>query len=136
MKITFLIAFLAGFLFVSAQKKEKKIRSYLPAKNREMKKDASRFSDVPNKKNISLLYVTDADKILYGTPCATKETHRMGFEYIVEPKNGLESKTRKGKFLNNLGVKMKMIITRSPFWKLILNNRIKKCKQQTGDFVG
>lgn len=90
----------------------------------------------PKRKNISLLYVGSADNILYGNACATYETHRMGFEYIVEPPNGLESKTRLGKRLNNLWVKTKLVVTRSPFWKLVLNNRIKKCRRQTGDFVG
>jgi len=136
MKVTFSIILLIGFLFVSAQRKEKKVRDYLPTENLEMTKDANRSSNAPKRKNISLLYVKDADRILYGNPCATKETHRIGFEYIVEPKNDFESKTRKGKFLNNLGVKTKLIVTRSPFWKLILNKRIKKCRQQTGDFTG
>ncbi|GAB4245810.1 MAG: hypothetical protein Tsb0034_24520 [Ekhidna sp.] len=101
-----------------------------------MKKDANKASNRPKRKNISLLYVPTADKILYGNPCATEETHKMGFEYIVEPRNGMESKTVKGKFLNNLWVKTKLVVTRSPFWKLILNNRIKKCRRQSGDFVG
>ncbi|MBC6400153.1 MAG: hypothetical protein GDA51_09620 [Ekhidna sp.] len=136
MKVIFLIVFLAGLLFVSAQKKQKEVRDYLPTENMDVKKDANKPFNAPDRKNISLLYVKDANKILYGNPCAITETHQMGFEYIVEPKNGFESKTRKGKFLNNLGVKTKLVITRSPFWKLILKNRIKKCRQQTGDFVG
>ena len=90
----------------------------------------------PKRKKIMIIYVPDASKILYGNPCATFETHRMGFEYVVEPRNGMESKTWKGKFLNNLGVKTKLVVTRSPFWKLILKKRIKKCREQSGDFVG
>ena len=119
-----------------AQKKEKTVREYMPTDNLEAKKDANRASNAPERKRIALLYVGDANKILYGNPCATKETHRMGFEYIVEPKNGRESKTRKGKFLNNLWVKTKLVVTRSPFWKLILNKRLDACRRQTGDFVG
>ena len=60
----------------------------------------------------------------------------MGFEYLVEPARLPGSKTWKGKFLNNLWVKTKLVVTRSPFWKLILNNRIKKCRKMSGDLVG
>ncbi len=122
--------------FLLAQKREKSVRDYLPTDNLENRKDANKASNRPQRKNISLIYVGSASNILYGNACATAETHRMGFEYIVEPTNGLESKTRVGKTLNNLWVKSKLVLRRSPFWKLTLNNRIKKCRRQTGDFVG
>jgi len=121
---------------LSAQKKEKPVRDYLPTDNLDMGKYGGSAANAPDRKKIALLYVKNGDKIFYGNPCATKETHRMGFEYIVEPKNGLESKTRTGKFFNNLLLKTKLFVTKSPFWKLILNKRIKDCRQQTGDFVG
>lgn len=130
----FVFAILSTGLF--AQKKQKAVSDYLPTENLESRKDANKASNRPARKNISLIYVESADGILYGNACATSETHRMGFEYIVEPSNGLESRTGTGKFLNNLWVKSKLVIRRSPFWKLTLNNRIKKCRRQTGDFVG
>jgi len=136
MKGVLFITFSIGFLSLSAQKKVKPVQEYLPTENLEMRKDANKSSNAPDRKRIAILYVKNANKILYGNPCATKETHRMGFEYIVEPRNGLESKTRKGKFLNNLWVKTKLVVTRSPFWKIILNKRIKDCRMQTGDFAG
>ena len=131
----FLLVIVAGHLSY-AQGKDKSVASQLPTENLAFRKDANKAANRPKRKKISLLYVSDADKILYGNPCATEETHKMGFEYIVEPKNGFESKTRKGKFLNNLWVKTKLVVTRSPFWKLILNKRIKECRRQSGDFVG
>jgi len=136
MKNVLILIFLLLSIIGFSQKKEKPVKDYLPTENLESRKDANKSSNRPKRKNISLIYVEDANNILYGNPCATLETHRMGFEYIVEPKNGLESKTRKGKFLNNLWVKTKLVFTRSPFWKLILNSRIKKCRKQSGDFVG
>lgn len=129
------VLFLAGG-DLSGQKREKTVSDYLPTENLESRKDANKASNRPKRKKISLIYVKSAHNILYGNACATAETHRMGFEYIVEPSNGLESKTRTGKFLNNLRVKSKLVLRRSPFWKLSLNNRIKKCRRQTGDFVG
>ena len=121
---------------VIGQKKEKPVSDYLPTENLEYKKDANKASNRPKRKKIALMYVSSADGILYGNACATQETHRMGFEYIVEPQNGLESKTTMGKFLNNTWLKTKLCLRRSPFWKLALKSRTKKCRKQTGDFVG
>ena len=118
------------------QKKDKPVEDYLPTDNLEMRKDDNTSSNRPKKKNYSYIYVSKVGKILYGNPCAIDETRRMGFEYVVEPRTGLQSKTRQGKFLNNLWVKTKLVFTRSPFWEVILTGRIKKCKRQTGDFVG
>lgn len=119
------------------QKKEvKPITDYIPTENTAANKDDSKGTR-PNQKNYSLIYVTKADKILYGNPCALRETQRMGFEYIVEPKLPYgNSKTSFGRFLNNLGVKSKLVLTRSPFWKLILNKRFDKCRTKSGDLVG
>ncbi len=125
-----------AFFISLAQKGDKTVREYLPTENLSIKKNANKPANRPDKKNIALIYTKDANKILYGNPCAMAETHRMGFEYILEPKNGMGSKTQKGKFFNNLLVKIKLLVTRSPFWKVILNKRIENCRQQTGDFVG
>ena len=131
--ILFLLMFpIKGF----SQKKEKPISDHFPTGNLDITKDDNKPANRPDRKNIRLLYVPNADKILYGNPCATEATHGMGFEYIVEPRNGLESKKSLGKFLNNLWIKTKLVATRSPFWKMILNNKIKKCRRQSGDFVG
>ncbi|MEM6644136.1 MAG: hypothetical protein AAF616_14240 [Bacteroidota bacterium] len=136
MRVVILILFCFFSLSLWGQKKPKPIVDYLPTENLEGKKDANKATNRPDRKRISLLYVGSADRILYGNACATAETHRMGFEYIVEPQNGRESKSAVGKFLNNLWVKTKLTFRRSPFWKVSLNNRIKKCRRQTGDFVG
>ena len=136
MKYILLFALAASCTTLFGQKQEKPVRDYLPTDNLESRKDANKASNRPRRKKISLIYVESASNILYGNACATAETHRMGFEYIVEPANGLESRSRVGKTLNNLWVKSKLVLRRSPFWKLTLNNRIKKCRRQTGDFVG
>lgn len=136
MRYVLLILVCLGGASLFGQKKEKPVRDYLPTENLEQRKDANKASNRPKRKNISLIYVPSADGILYGNACATEETHRMGFEYIVEPQNGVESKSWAGKLLNNMWVKLKLVVTRSPFWKLTLNNRIRKCRRQTGDFVG
>ena len=125
-----------GITTCFAQQKKDTDRDHMPTENLEMKKDSNKRSNKPKWKNYNLIYVPNADKILYGNPCVLEETHKMGFEYIVEPRNIAGSKTRKGKFLNNLWVKSKLVVTRSPFWKLILNKKIKKCRKMSGDLVG
>ncbi len=118
------------------QKKDRPVRDYLPTENLEVRKDSNTSFNRPKRKKIAFIYVESASGILYGNPCATQETHRMGFEYIVEPLNGLESKSWFGKSVNNLWVKTKLFFRRSPFWKVTLNKRIERCRRQTGDFVG
>ncbi|MEM0938774.1 MAG: hypothetical protein AAGI25_03170 [Bacteroidota bacterium] len=136
MKYAFVLFISVLGFSVFAQKKEKPVRDYLPTENLKARKDANNVSNRPKRKKITLIYVKSAQGILYGNACATQETHRMGFEYIVEPLNGMESKGWFGKTFNNLWVKTKLFFRRSPFWKATLNKRIKRCRRQTGDFVG
>jgi len=73
---------------------------------------------------------------LYGNPCAVEATRKMGFEYIIQPKGvpgGENFLLMQG---NNLMVNVKLIFTRSPFWKFILNKRISQCRVDSGDIVG
>lgn len=129
------VFFILCVLAVSAQK-VKTLEEDMPTENLQMHKDSNKAANKPKRKNYSLLYVPNADKILYGNPCVLEETHKMGFEYIVEPVNLPGSKSWKGKMLNNLWVKTKLVVTRSPFWKLILKKKIKKCREMSGDLVG
>ncbi|MFK7951288.1 MAG: hypothetical protein AB8B73_00455 [Ekhidna sp.] len=110
-------------------------QSHLPTENVRMGKDANKRSNRPKQKRYSYIYVPNGDKVLYGNPCALEQTHKMGFEYLVEPK-GDGSKTSKGKLLNNLWVKSKLVVLRTPFWKVILKKRFRDCRAKSGDFVG
>ncbi|MEQ9467637.1 MAG: hypothetical protein RLN88_09505 [Ekhidna sp.] len=134
-RVLFPIIFIS-ISWASFGQKEKPVQDYLPTENLEMRKDANKAANKPKRKHIGLIYVPDGNKIAYGNRCVTEETHKMGFEYIVEPVNVAGSKTWTGKRLNNLWVKTKLVVTRSPFWKLILNKKIKKCREMSGDLVG
>ncbi len=134
-RLSVVVSFLLISLSVCAQS-EKSIQDYIPTENLDMKKDANKKAYRSPKRKYDVIYRPHAKKILYGNPCAVEATHKMGFEYMVEPRNGTRSKTQKGKFLNNLKVKSKLVVTRSPFWKLILKKRFKKCREMSGDIVG
>ncbi len=116
--------------------KEKSIRDYIPTENLDMRKDANRKENRGALKRYSVIYRPHAKNILYGNPCALEATRKMGFEYMVESRNATRSASQLGKFWNNLKVKTKLVVTRSPFWKMILKKKFKKCRPQSGDIVG
>ncbi len=99
-------------------------------------KDAIWAPRGPKRKTINYIYKYDQKNVLFGNPCAVKVTRKMGFEYVLQPK-GVPGSPGKGKALwNNFLVKTKLVFTRSPFWKLILNKRQKDCRTRSGDIVG
>lgn len=112
------------------------LKELFPTKRTSLKKKGRQKGDRRKKDSGMVIYTTNAYGVLYGSPCALHATRKMGFEYIVEPPKMGYSKSRVGRIINNLWVKTKLVFTRSPFWKLILNKRIKKCRELMGDKVG
>lgn len=136
MSRTLLFLTLVTMSLIGFGQKTRSVQDDLPTENLQMRKDSNKRSNKPKKKRYAYIYVPNADNILYGNQCVLEQTHKMGFEYLVEPPNITGSKSWKGKFLNNLWVKTKLVVTRSPFWKQILNSKIKKCRKMSGDLVG
>ena len=122
----------------TAQKSSKpdQITDYIPTENVDFGKEANTPKNIPKEKVMNYIYVNNANGILYGNPCALEETRRMGFEYVLNPIGLRGSIQPDDQFSNNLNVKFKLVFTRSPFWKLILNRRIKQCREVSGDIVG
>ena len=87
----------------------------------------------PKERTFDYVYTRDTKNTLYGNPCAVEVTQGMGFLFV--PLTG-DEKTAFGYFLNNLYVKGKLSIIRTPFWRLILNKRLKDCRLSSGDGVG
>lgn len=135
MKVFFITVFISAGLLLNAQEKQDP-RNYMPTENVEMGRDSNKRANKPKRKTYDYIYVPTADKVLYGNPCALQATHKMGFEYLVEPVGIKGSKTWKGKLLNNLWVKSKLVVLHSPFWKVALKSKFKKCRPKTGDIVG
>ena len=121
---------------VLGQNPEGDIERYIPTENLDRKKEANRLKNKPREKNYSYIYKKDTEGILYGNPCALEETHRMGFEYVVQKGNlpgGIEAEDVRW---HNFWVKVKLVFTHSPFWKAILNKRLTECREKSGDIVG
>ena len=131
---SFLIFLIISVVAFSQDKED--IRDFIPTENTAMGMDANRKENRGSLKRYAVIYRPNAEKILYGNPCALEATRKMGFEYLVESRNATRSASQFGKFWNNLKVKTKLVFTRSPFWKAILNKRLKKCRPQSGDIVG
>jgi len=114
---------------------EDDIKVYFPTSSTGIPNDAIPHNN-EERVYYSVIYKSDAFGILYGNPCAVEATMDMGFIYTVNVDGLPGSITGFNRFLNNAGVKFKLFFTRSPFWKLILNQKIKKCRELSGDFVG
>jgi hypothetical protein len=125
--VIFLFVLSVGWL-VSGQ-----IVDELPTNNTVNKRVNHRKYE-PKRKTYSKLYKTSTKGTLYGNPCALEVTRKMGFEYV--PLSQGHGKSTVGLILNNTYVNGKLIVTRSPFWKLILKKRLKNCRTKSGDGVG
>lgn len=118
------------------KKKTKSAKDYMPTQNIDSRKEFNIEKNMPKRKRIDYIYKNDLDGIMYGNPCALEETRKMGFEYVFQPLGIPGSIPVDDQFSNNLAINVKLILTRSPFWKLILNRRIKRCRLKSGDMVG
>jgi len=98
--------------------------------------DANISKNAPKRQNLNVIYKSQAVGLLYGNPCAVDAAKDMGFIYTVHIKGVPGSVPKFRRAVNNTLVNIKLIFTRSPFWKLILNKRIKECRERSGDFVG
>lgn len=105
----------------------------IPTNNTVRKKFDHRKND-PKIKRYDRLYSKNTKGTMYGNPCAIDVTHKMGFEYV--PLVQGHGKSPMGYFLNNLLVKSKLVLTRTPFWKMILNKRLDDCRLRSGDGIG
>ncbi|MFY0599620.1 MAG: hypothetical protein JXR03_08100 [Cyclobacteriaceae bacterium] len=119
-----------------SRKKTKDLKDFIPTENLDSRKEANTYKNMPKRKVIEYIYKNELDGLLYGNPCAVEETRKMGFEYVFQPLGVQGSVSADDQFTNNVMVNLKLIFTRSPFWKLILNRRIKKCGGKSGDIVG
>lgn len=88
----------------------------------------------PRVREYAKIYKSNTKGTLYGNPCALKETRKMGFEYV--PLSQGHGKSPIGVVINNFFVKLKLVFTRTPFWKLILKKRFQNCREKSGDGVG
>ena len=112
------------------------ITSYIPTETTNTKNNLNPNKYRPQRRNIDYIYTHDAKGVYFGNPCVMEATRSMGFEYVLQVRGIPGSPTEDEMFEHNVIVKTKLVFTRSPFWKLILKRKIKKCLEMSGDFVG
>ena len=119
-----------------AQKKNKDpIEKYMPTDNIDYKDDNKR-KHAPKRKKIRYIVKNKPKNILYGNPCMVEATHKMGFEYVLQATNTPDSMVGFRRVWGNFRTNLHLVLTRSPFWKLIVNSKLKKCRIKSGDKVG
>lgn len=132
---TFFFLILCGREKAKAQTKPKGGAEFSTQNTRIASSNSGR-KEVVKRKKIAHIYKNGTENILYGNPCATEATRKMGFVYVLQVKGIPGSIDEKQMFYNNLWVNIKLIITRSPFWRIVLKRKLKACRQKSGDIVG
>lgn len=117
-------------------KKQGGIHDYIPSENVDSKKKFKKKRNAPKEKRISLIVKNKTDGVLYGNACMTENTHRMGFEYAIQVPGLPGSVDPFRRIVGNTGVYFRLIFTKGPWWKLVLNSRVKDCRKKSGDWVG
>lgn len=112
------------------------LHKYIPTENVDAKKRGNRWKHRPKRKHYEVIYKRSTRGTLYGNPCALEATRKMGFEYVIQTPGIPGAVLLEDVRVNNFLVNVKLIFTRSPFWKLILNKKLKRCQQKSGDIVG
>lgn len=128
--------FLTGTVAHGQKSKKDDWEDHVPTENIIFGYEADNAKNRPKRKVITYIYVKDSKGILYGNPCSVEVTRKMGFEYVPQPLGVPGSISLKDIEKNNLLVKLKLLFTKGPFWKLIVKKRIKECAVNSGDFVG
>jgi len=134
-KRIFLVTFLVAFTCFTgiAQNRDSPPFS---TPNTHMDPEPNPKSYKPEEKNISYIVKKDTKKFLPGNKCFENATKKMGFMYIAVPKGQSYYTTEFDRNLHNLAVKLKLLFTRGPFWKLKVNKIYKKCRYPYGDAIG
>ena len=112
------------------------ISDYIPTDNVDKRKDSNKKKNAPKRRTIRYIVKNHGQGLLYGNPCMLEQTRRMGFEYAVQTP-GLPGSLRPVKrHWDNVRTWMRLIVLKSPFWKMTLNKRVKDCRKKSGDLVG
>lgn len=96
----------------------------------------ARVKEPKAQKNYLHLYKPNTRGTLMGNKCVDDYTLKRGFRYVVVPDSPDDSRSISGMRLHNFGVKFVLLLKNGPFWHHRLNKEIRKCREQTGDYMG
>ena len=112
------------------------LSKYIPTENVDSRKESNKRRNRPETSEYDYIYKQDISGMLLGNACAIQATHDMGFEYVLQPVGGVNGISAFRAKMNNLWINTKLVFKRTPFWKIILDNKIKTCREKSGDFAG
>jgi len=102
----------------------------------DLKKEIKKKKEAPDEKTLLFIVKSESKGILYGNKCFLDVQHRMGFEYLIQPKGQPLNRNEVGRNLHNFGIKFALIFKNGPFYGIKLSKKKKECRELTGDFVG
>lgn len=129
----FLIALLSGFSQLQAQKKPQGRKYPKGTTNTDL--DAHIKDEPKPEEEFMYLYLMKSKGKLLGNRCVTEFTEKMGFRYILMPRNGSGMSGFEQR-LNNVKTRFILLFRNGPFWNYRLQRKIKECRKKTGDYVG
>jgi hypothetical protein len=92
---------------------------------------------VPKKqKQYKYIIIVGTKDILYGNKCASRVTHKYGFEYLPMPKSQLITERESSIMFHNLFTNLTITLRHGIWWKLALKSKIKECQQKSRDMNG
>jgi len=112
------------------------ISEYIPTENIDNRTNENKRRNAPKRKNIRYITKNTGEGLLYGNPCMLEQTRKMRFEYAVQTPGLPGSLGPLKRQWENLRTRLNLIFFRTPFWKLILNRRVRNCRKKSGDLVG
>ena len=102
----------------------------------DAKKEISKKKEAPKEKQLLFVIKNNSKGILYGNKCFMDVQHKLGFEYVIQPKGQPLNRNEIGRNLHNFGIKFVLIFRNGPFYGIKLSKKKKECRTLTGDFVG
>lgn len=94
--------------------------------------ESSEVERPAREKRYMTIYKKSTKGTLNGNKCMEEITHKMGFKYVVMPKDYYSPF---GRVMHNFFIKT-ILFFKNPFWKIKVNKQMKRCRQMTGDFYG
>ena len=132
MRFFFLLLLMIPWLLVNAQDAKKPPST----QNTDWSYRETPKKNAPKERKIRYITKNKGEGLLYGNPCMVEQTRIMGFEYVIQTEGLPGTLLPWKRVVENVKTSIALSVTKSPFWKLVLNRRVKNCRKKSGDLVG
>ncbi|MGB3619600.1 MAG: hypothetical protein WBA12_15885 [Catalinimonas sp.] len=126
---------LAAATDATAQSRRKRKQKHPNQTANTSRQSTEKMQNKAGKKKLLRIIKHDPGKVLHGNRCVSEYTQKMGFVYVIEPKEETNDADF-GKFFTNMGNRVVLTFRNGPFWSCRVRRRIKQCRIGSGDFTG